>query len=135
MDVGTKTTTTTTTTTTLTVDDTNVSFLFKVKVFPFRSNKVLATLAASNKEMRGHRFGGPETDVVKRPTSQGTTNNNGVVAFGVDLGLPGSLGGMGYGHQVPFSIPFETLSISSVQVRTESRHHTANEISDDRNEY
>jgi hypothetical protein len=134
MDVGTKTTTTTTTTTTLTVDDTNVSFLFKVKVFPFRSNKVLATLAASNKEMRGHRFGGPETGVVKRPTNQGNTNNNGVVAFGVDLGLPGSLGGMGYGHQVPFSIPFETLSISSVQVRTESRH-TANEISDDRNEY
>ena len=130
MDQG---TTTTTTTTTLTVDDTNVSFLFKVKVYPFRRN-VLAALTARNNKMRSPRFGGPETGVVKRRTTNGDpTNNNGAVAFGVDLGLPGSLGGMGYGHQIPFSIPFETLSISSVQVRTES--HMANDIINDRNEY
>ena len=126
MDMGL--TTTTTTVATLTVEDANVSFLFKVKVYPFR-RKVLASLAAKNKVIgETPHFGGPP----ERPSADGNANN-GVVAFGVDLGLPGALGGMGYGHQVPFSIPFETLSISSVQVRTES--HTTNEISDDRNEY
>ncbi|XP_046461298.1 uncharacterized protein LOC124207738 [Daphnia pulex] len=133
---GTKTTTTTTTTTTtLTVDDTNVSFLFKLKVYPFR-HKLFAAVTANNHEMMKAtaRFGGPETGVVKRPSPSGNNNNNGVVAFGVDLGLPGTLGGMGYGHQIPFSFPFETFSISSVQVRTES-HLANNDISDDHAEY
>jgi hypothetical protein len=129
MDTGTK-----MTTTTLTVDDTNVSFLFKLDGYPFR-HKLIAALTADNQEMMKAtaRFGGPETGVVKRTTPNGKNNNNGVVAFGVDLGLPGTLGGMGYGHQIPFSIPFETFSISSVQVRTES--HLANDISDDHTEY
>lgn len=78
------------------IDDAAVSFLFKIKIYPFRrinpSDKATA------------RFGGPETGVVKR-----TADSNGVVALGVDLSLPGKMGGLGYGHQMPFRI----LSFSS----------------------
>ena len=83
------------------IDETAVSFLLKVKIYPFR---ILAS--QSDKKLATARFGGPEMGVVKR-----VEGDNGVVAFGIDLGLPGSVGGLGYGHQIPFQI----FSFSSIQ--------------------
>ncbi|KAK4004514.1 hypothetical protein OUZ56_006248 [Daphnia magna] len=86
-------------TTTLTsIDDATVSFLFKVKLFPFRLKTALDESSA-----RGS-------------SSSATAPETGIVAFGIDIGFPGSLGGVGYGHQRPI----ESLSISSVRIHAKS---------------
>lgn len=85
------------------IDDAAVSFLLKIKIYPFR-RKVDTTNRTTAKATA--RFGGPETGVVNR-----IAGHNGLVAFGVDLGLPGQMGGLGYGHQVPFQV-FSFSSIS-----------------------
>ncbi len=90
------------TTTVISIQDAAVSFLFKVKVYPFRPK----TAVVEKKTRATARFGGPETGVVNR-----VAGNNGVMAFGVDLWLPGEIGGLGYGHQMPF----QTYSVSSFQ--------------------
>ncbi|KAI9561383.1 hypothetical protein GHT06_012340 [Daphnia sinensis] len=87
-------------TTLMTIDDATVSFLFKVKLFPFRLKTVL--------DESSSRGGGG--------SSLGTAPETGIVAFGIDIGLPGSLGGLGYGHQMPI----ESLSISSVRIHAKS---------------
>ena len=90
--------------TTTAIDETAVSFLLKVKIYPFRILADQSNIKPANKATA--RFGGPETGVVKQ-----VSGDNGVVAFGIDLGLPGSVGGLGYGHQIPFQI----FSFSSIQ--------------------
>lgn len=89
------------------IDDAAVSFLFKVKYYPFR--KTIDERDGTANWKPSARFGGPETGVVKR-----VAGNNGVVAFGVDIALPGQIGGLGYGHQVPF----QTVSVSSIRYRS-----------------
>lgn len=76
------------------IDEAAVSFLFKIKIYPFRR-----ITPDNDSDKATARFGGPETGVVKR-----TADSNGVVALGVDLSLPGKLGGLGYGHQMPFRV-------------------------------
>lgn len=98
-------------TTTLTsIDDATVSFLFKVKLFPFRLKTALDESSA-----RGS-------------SSSATAPETGIVAFGIDIGFPGSLGGVGYGHQRPI----ESLSISSVRIHAKS---LSNSIDDRLKEY
>ena len=88
------------------IDDAAVSFLFKVKYYPFRKTVVEQNRSDWKKMRATGRFGGPETGVVKRVAGQ-----NGVVAFGIDLSFPGQIGGLGFGHQVPF----QTVSVSSIR--------------------
>lgn len=72
----------------LSIEDFAISVLFKFKYYPFRK-----------KVARGGRlFAGSEhpNGMIRR-----ATGNRGVMATGIDFGLPGGLG-FGYGEQIPF---------------------------------
>ena len=98
------TTGTTVVATNVSIEDTAISFLFKVKIYPFKK------LTKSSAARATARFGGPETGLHKR------VGTNGVVAFGLDLGLPGQLGGFGYSHQ----FPFQTYTFSTIQYKSQT---------------
>lgn len=78
------------------VEEAAISFLFKVKIYPFRKKK-------GNKTVETGRFGGPHTGVGV------LDGDNGVFGAGVDFGLPDG-SGFGYGEDSPF----KTFSLSGV---------------------
>lgn len=84
---------------TLSVEETSISILLKVKIFPFRKGK------EESITIEKARFGGPYTRV-----GEGTTQN-GIWGAGIDFGLPDG-SGFGYGEDGPF----KAFSISRVYV-------------------
>ena len=82
-------------------NEANISFLFKVKIFPFR--KLNETIVAPS--VGTARFGGPHTGVADQ------AKDNGILGAGIDFGLPDG-SGVGYGEEAPFKHSFSVTRLS-----------------------